>query len=167
MLVFGNMNLIANETIKFTTNAVLDGHGQNHARADRKNHFELKFGIHAQDHNVYPFKLTFFNVQLSEEERGDFITLLPPDDFPGISVDEQVVFDGVKNGQTFQYSGDLVKVNKDNVLKWRINPKPKAKERNCLIKIKIFGKLIGSHPLIPMLGFLFSKRSIISLQISV
>ena len=118
------MNLIANENIRFVTNAVLNDRwleSKNRSRGNRKNHFELKFGIHAQDGNVYPFTLTLFNVQLSGEEQGNFIALLPPENFPGIRVEEQVIFDGVKNGQTFEYSGDIVKVNKDNVLKWKIN----------------------------------------------
>ena len=154
---------LADSKLRFETNAALTHKWQmsgNREPGDRKNYLRYKFGVRAKDGNIYSFTLTLFNVLLPGEEgtQENFMTVLPPVDYPGIMVEQEVVFGPLDR---FHYSGDLVKVNKDNALSWKLNRilEGSAKTRTCTIKIKIKGKLKTDYNFdykeIAMLKFLF------------
>ena len=159
--------VIAEAKLRFETNAALTNRwrtsGTNRVAGDRKNYFQFRFGIRAKDGNVYPFTLTLFNVLLPgiEGTQENYLTLLPPNDYPGISVEEEVVLGGAKVGQTFNYFGKLEKVNKGNVLLWKINPIPEGlqfKTRTCSVKIQLSGSLSEDWQKTPLLEFTSKKR---------
>ena len=159
--------VIADAKLRFETNATLTNRwstsGKNRVAGDRKNYFQFRFGIRAKDGNVYPFTLTLFNVLLPgiEGTQENYLTLLPPNDYPGITVEEEVVLGGAKVGQTFNYFGKLEKVKKDNVLSWKINPIPEGiqfKTRTCSVKVQLSGSLSEDWQKTPLLEFMSKKR---------
>lgn len=159
--------VIADAKLRFETNAALTNRwwksGKNRVAGDRKNYFQFRFGIRAKDGNVYPFTLTLFNVLLPGIEgiQENYLTLLPPNDYPGITVEEEVVLGGAKVGQTFNYFGKLEKVKKGNVLSWKINPIPEGlqfKTRTCSVKVQLSGSLSEDWQKTPLLEFISKKR---------